>query len=77
MKRAEISIETIVIAVLVLLVLIVVSAIFINQSKDANTTLSTCALSGGECTQGATCTTTALVGTCEAGNVCCAERIGS
>lgn len=49
MKRANLSLETIVIAALALIVLVVISFIFVRGISDSSNDLQACPLKGGTC----------------------------
>jgi uncharacterized protein (UPF0333 family) len=48
-KKGDISLETIIIAVLALIVLVVLSVIFVSKMREGNTNISGCESKGGKC----------------------------
>ncbi len=82
MKKAQgMPINTVIIAILALLVLAVVAFIFIRQNRDINNGLGNCETRGGECVNGEgpnddQCPSGyngVFGGTCEGDQICCAS----
>ena len=70
-KKAELSIEFIVLAAIALIFLIVVGIVMTGKIGSFSSSLSDCKNKGGECVKEGACYATESGFTCDKGNVCC------
>ena len=72
MKKASLSFQMIVVAILAVLVLAIVSFIFIKSINSGSTDLQSCAIKNGEClAEGQSCNGLKSSATCPDNQFCC------
>ncbi len=75
-KAVELSLDAMVIAVIVLIVLVVSIAIYTGGTKRFTATVNSCEQNGGECISQNDCENTRLSYDCQKDNICCLREFG-